>query len=159
MKRSILILLLSVLILLAGCRSDPPVISDTFEAQITISGGTIDCSAELSRTPQAVIVTLTAPSSVAGICYTYTKGELHTSYGELSCITDSASLPPSSAPMLLCEALRRLDEAAYDSSEDDRDVFRLRLSEGEAIITCVDGFPQTITASFSPYTVTLEPKS
>lgn len=159
MKRSVLILLFSVLILLTACRTTTPVISDTFEAEVTVSGGDFDCAAHLCRTPDSVTLRLTAPETVAGLTYTVSDGELHTSLDDMSCITSSDSLPPSGAPALLCTVISRLGEAVYEESKDGDDTYRLRLCDGEAVIVCRDGIPRTITASFSPYTLTLTPQS
>ena len=157
MKRSFLIILLSVLILLAGCRSDPPVIRDTFEADAAVSGGALECTLHLSRTPDAVTLDILSPASVAGVRYTYTQGELHTSCGELSTIADADSLPPSGAPMLLCEALASLRDASFESGEDDVDTFRLKLSGGDVLIDCAHGIPVQIRADYSPYVIMLTP--
>ena len=154
MKRSVLIMLMSVLILLTACRTTPPAIRDSFELDVTVSGGAIDCTAHLSRNPAAVAVTITAPDSVAGITYTCAAGELQTSYGDMNCITGDDSLPTSGAPAMLCAVLSRIGEAAYEDSDDSDDVYRLHLDQGDAVIVCRDGIPRMITADFSPYTVT-----
>ena len=154
MKRSVLIMLSSVLILLTACRAEPQELRNTFEADVTVSGGVTDYTAHISRSPGEVTVALTSPASVAGLGYTYSGGELTTSYGELSCVTSGVSLPLSSAPAVLCEALSRIGEAAYESSSDGADTYRLSLSAGSAVMTCADGLPVKITADFSPYTVT-----
>ena len=153
MKRSVLIILLSVLILLAGCRTPIPELSTAFEADVTVSGGAIDCTAHVSCSPDGVILSILSPASVAGVSYRYQKGELRTSYGELSCITDSDSLPPSSVPMLICETLSRLSEAVYEETGDEGEVYRLRTSQGDVTVVCQDGVPHTITATYNPYII------
>lgn len=154
-KRSFLILFLSVLILLAGCRSEPPALLSTFDAQVTVNGGEQDFTARVSRSPSAVVLSVTSPDSVAGVTYTYTAAELTISRGDLSCITDADSLPPTGAPMILCKALSRLDEAVYEGRDDGADTYRLTLAEGNVLLTCRDGMPQTIRAAYSPYLITL----
>lgn len=155
MKRSVLIILLSVLILLAGCRTPIPALNTAIEANVTVTGGAIDCTARVKSTADGVIFDILSPASVAGVSYTYSKGELRTSYGELSCITGSDSLPPSSVPMLVCETLSRLADAVYEDSGNEGESYRLRLSQGEVTVVCTGGVPHTITASYSPYTIRL----
>lgn len=154
-KRSVLILLASVLILLTGCRRKAPEIRDTFEADVTVTGGDPDCTAHLSRTPDALTLSLLSPSSVAGIRYVFADGELHTSYGELNCITRDDSLPQTAVASILFETLSRLGDAEYEGSEDGADRYRLHLQDGDAVIICRDGLPRVITVDFSPCVFTL----
>ena len=160
MKRSVLILLASVLILLAACRKEAPALNETVRADIAVIGGELDFTARVDSSPGAVILEITSPATVAGIRYSFANGELHTSYGSLDSITGSVSLPPSSAPALLCEALSRLNEAEYDEdAEGGGDVYRLQLSEGKAVITAEGGEIRTLSADFSPCTVTFTGQS
>ena len=155
MKRSVLILLASVLILLAACRREPPVLKDALRSSVAVTGGELDFTATVNCSPGAVILEVTSPATVAGIRYSYANGELHTSYGDLDSVTGVSSLPPSAAPALLCEALSRLSEAEYDEDADsDADTFRLKLDAGYAVITAEDGAVRTLTADFSPCVVT-----
>lgn len=154
MKRSILILLSSALILLAACRAEPQELKDTFDAEAAVSGGEIGYTAHVSRSPETVTAEFLSPASVAGLTYTYDGEELTASYGDLSCITSFDSLPPSSVPAMLCEALYNLDEAVYESSSDGTDTYRLLMSAGDAVMTCEGGLPQTISSAGSPYTCT-----
>lgn len=160
MKRSVLILLASVLILLTACKHEAPVLKDTFRSDIAVKGGELDFTATVDCSPGAVILEVTSPATVAGIRYSYANGELHTSYGSLDSITGSISLPPSAAPALLCEVLSRLQEAEYDEDADgDEDVFRLTLKAGKAAISADDGAIRTITADFSPCVITFTDRS
>lgn len=159
MKRSVLIMLMSVLILLTACRSDPPKLNDTFHASVAVSGGETDFCADVERTPDAVTVAITSPATVAGITYTYTKGELHTSCGTSESISTLDSLPPSGAPAVLCEALSRLNEAVCDESGKDTDAYRLTLDKGTVTITAEDGELLALKADYSPYTVAFTPRS
>lgn len=159
MKRSVLLMLTSVLILLAGCRVKPQPLRDTFEADIAVSGGALDCTAHVSRIPGAVTLTLLSPASVAGISYTCSGTELTTSYGTLSSIASAGNLPPSSLPSMLCEALSGLRNAVYDGAEDGVDRYRLHLGEGTATVACRDGIPLKLTADFSPYCISFSAAS
>lgn len=155
MKRSALILLASVLILLTACRREAPVLNDTVHAHITVTGGALDFTATADGSPGAVILEVTSPATVAGVRYSYANGELHTSYGTLDSVTGSIGLPSSAAPALLCAVLSRLNEAEYDSeAEVGGDIYRLKLDAGEAVITAEDGAVRSITADFSPCVVT-----
>ena len=154
MKRSILIILSALLILLTGCHSEPPAIEESFTSVVTVSDGSFDCTAQIDRTPDAVTVTMTAPLTVAGIRYTCTKAELRTSCDELICITDTDRLPPSAAPAVLCAVLGGLSDAVYESSDDSGDHYRLHMSEGDAVITCRKGVILSVKADSSPCTFT-----
>ena len=158
MKRSVLILLSSLLILLAACRSAPPAVEESFEADIAVRGG-FDCTARLSRTPDSVTIEMTSPPSVAGIRYVFAHGELTTSLGDLSCITDADSLPASSLPELLWTVLSRISDAAYASSDESGEHYRLSTGSGEAQIICRGGVPHMLTFDGSPYTVTFTQKA
>ena len=150
MKRSVLILLMSVLILLSACRSDPPVLNNTRHAEITVTGGTLDFTASADYSPGSAVLEITSPATVAGIRYTYTGGELHTACGGLDTVSRLDSLPSSAAPAILCEALSQLDGAVFAADEDGRDIFHLKLRAGTATITAEDGALVSLTTDFSP---------
>ena len=128
--------------------------STSILAEITVSGGELDFSAQVDCSPGTVVVEVTAPSTVAGIRYTYAGGELHTSCGELDSVAGLDRLPQSGAPAILCEALSRLSDAAYDTTEGGADLYRLHLSAGDVVITASDGTISSITADYSPYVIT-----
>lgn len=153
MKRSVLIMLMSVLILLPACRSQTPELPDSVHGDVTVSGGSFDFEAAVDGSPGSATVEITSPATVSGVCYTLSRGELRTSCAGLESVTGSSDLPPSAAPVILCETLSRLDTATYDSTEDGRDLFRVRLDAGDVLIAAEDGRICRVTAQFSPVVI------
>ena len=156
MKNSVLISLVSVIVFLVACAPLEPAISDSFISSVEMTGGDIDCAAEISVTPEKTKLTMTSPASVSGLSYEFSKDELKSSYSGLSCITPSDSLPDSSAPELLAEVFGNISNAEYISSKDGKDTFVIDLPEGKATLICSDGVPVKLTADYSPYTFTFK---
>lgn len=158
MKRLLSMILSSLILLtalsLTSCRAPTPQLKDSFEADVSLSGEA-QTAAHLTRTPDALTLTVTSPATAAGLTYTYSGEELTVSYAGHKCITDAHALPDGGLPQVLYEVLNSLDRANWLSSDDSGDVFTLSTAAGEACITLSQGIPTQISAEGMPYSITL----
>ena len=159
MKRILLAVMITALISLTACTKPAPELSHEYEADITVRGGDFDCDAHVVRSPDYVILTLSSPDNVKGVRYAYDGAELTATLGELSCINSADSLPASSLPRLICEALLGLDGASVTSSDGEAYSYELTAPVGNMTVVCENGLPVSISSGSCPYSVTLDPVS
>lgn len=149
MKRLFQIIIFGFMIcVLTSCAPPEPELNDSFDVPLSITG-TLDCTAELSRTGDAITLVLTSPDTLSGLSYTYTNGGLTASYNGLSCITDGGALPDTALPRILYAVVTDIKNAAYLRSDEEGDVFQLQ----GATVTLRDGLPVRVDVTDPAYSI------
>lgn len=145
------IVLLSVLttILLSACGS-PPTLNAVYEGEIQATDGTMNYTGYLVSDGDSLRVSLTSPDTVAGLCYEFKDGELHTTLNGLDCITSADSLPDIAFPKLLYKTFSDIDKAEHLSTEEHIDTFSI----GKATVTAKNGKPLTLTYESGGWKIT-----
>lgn len=138
--------------LLIGCSAEPPAAPAAFSANVSVDGAEPPCGGTVEVTEDIVRFTVSEPSTAAGLCYTFTGGELRTSFGDHSAVAPHDYLPAGSVPEALYQCLSYLDTAEYLKTEEGNDTYALSTPYGQATLTVRDGVPTALTAEFAPYT-------
>ena len=142
MKRILSILsIITLLFSLTACGS-APTLDSSYSGAVEFSDAHLSCTADLTADGDTMTLSLTAPENLSGLCYEYRGAELHTTLNGLDCVTPAESLSPTAVPTLLYS---RCDEAKYQGTEDNADVFILSTSAGDMTVTAVDGAPKSLT--------------
>lgn len=145
MKRILSILsIITLLFSLTACGSTPT-LDSSYSGAVEFSDAHLNCTADLTADGNTMTLSLTSPENLSGLCYEYRSGELHTTLNGLDCVTPAESLSPTAVPTLLYELFSRCDEAKYQGTEDNADVFILSTSAGDMTVTAVDGAPESLT--------------
>ena len=149
MKRLFFVLLfIPVMCVMTSCAPPTPELKDSFTIPLTVNG-TLDCSADLSRSGDSLTLTLTSPEALAGLSYTYINNALTASYNGLSCITDPSAMPDAALPDILYTIVTDIENAACLRSDEGGDVFQLH----GATVTIRDGLPIRIDVTDPRYSI------
>ena len=154
MKRSVIILLTALLILLAGCTEPTAELPDPFEADVSAVSDGLSFTAHASLSGGELTLGVSTPDELSGITYTVSDSEMSASYSDLSCVLSPDSLAGSTAPRLLYDALAHVSEARFIESVDGANVFELTLTDGKAKLVFSGGELSELSADFSPYIFT-----
>ena len=156
MKRIIIILLVISAIAFAACSHEPPELSRSFVCDLTAESPDAEYTGRVTRSAESVTLSITSPPEVAGISYTMSDTELRTSLDGLTCVTSADSLSPSSLPAIVCAALYGLDNAAYVSSENGRDIYTVSSAIGDITVTAEGGLPVSVTTEKGTFSISLD---
>ena len=153
MKRSFIILLISAVTLLSACGKPSPTLPELYESEISVTGGGLDVKGLIRLDADSFRFTVTSPDTAAGLTYTYDKGGLCVSRGELARLSDDG-LGAGALPELLKSAITAIPNAEYLDSDEGGDNFSVPSENAKAVLTSKDGEPLKLTFENSPYIVT-----
>jgi len=144
-----------ILLMLTSCKAPDPTLDESFNAELSITYNNTEYTADLSRKPGELCVTVTSPDDLAGITYTYIGDELTVSCAELSCIT-ADGLPSSSVIQLIYDGITNAPNGSYRSTTDGADLFNVPTNRGAAELAISSGAPVSINADYCPYKISFK---
>lgn len=146
-RKHIICLLITVItaVVMTACGQSHTIAPD-YSGEIQATNGEMNYTALLDCSAEEVALSFSSPESVAGLSYTFSGDELHTSLNGLDCITPADSLPKDSLPVTLHTVFADTGKAAYLRSENGVDTFTLNADDKTIVITAKDGVPQTLTS-------------
>ncbi|GEM_PF-2373090 len=149
MKKYVIVLLVSVLMLtLAACGS-PPELKTDFSALFSVHSGDADYTGALNKDGDHLTITMKEPYTIAGMVFDYSDTGLSIKSKGHSTNADPDYLPDSSVPAALRNALLTLSQASYNGSQNGADSYSVTTPYGEAAMTASDGYPLEITEPHS----------
>lgn len=155
MKRIIAVIsLISAILCLTSCRTEPPALSDSFSADFSVTDGTTEYSGNLEKTDSGLRVTFSEPYTVSGMSFEYTDEGMSIGSRGLSTLANSDYIPSRAVPSVLHNTTAYISQAAYKGSEDGEDIFTLPTPYGEAELRAINGAPISLSDSPSGLTFT-----
>ena len=145
MKRIIILILTTILLLtLASCGS-PPTLKTDFSAMFSAQCGDTIYAGTLNKNGDRLTITMKEPYPIAGMVFDYSDGGLSIKSRGHSTNADADYLPANSVPASLRNALLYLPQAGFTGSQGDCDHYAVTTPYGESAMTATDGYPTEIT--------------
>ena len=149
MKRIIILILTTILLLtLASCGS-PPTLKTDFSALFSAQSGDTVYAGSLNKNGDRLTITMKEPYPIAGMVFDYSDGGLSIKSRGHSTNADADYLSDNSVPGALRNALLYLSQASYNGSQNGVDSYSVTTPYGEATMTADDGYLTEITEPHS----------
>ena len=149
MKRIIIILLVSVLLLTLTACGSPPELKSDFSAMFSTQCDDLNYAGALNKNGDHLTITMKEPYTIAGMVFDYSDSGLSIQSNGHSANADSDYLPDSSVPAALRNALLYLPQASYNGSQNGTASYTVTTPYGDAGLSAEDGYPTEITEPHS----------